>query len=88
MFYRYPQKYEVLAIDVSALGPIALAHTVGAFALLCFLVAHLYLTTTGHTLTSNLKAMVTGWEEVDEDGEHAAPSAPGNAPAGTAGPAR
>ena len=64
MFYRYPQKYEVLALDVTALQPIALAHTVGAFALLCFLVAHLYLTTTGHTLTSNLKAMVTGWEEL------------------------
>lgn len=74
MFYRYPQKYEVLALDVTTLEPIALAHTAGAFALLVFLVAHLYLTTTGHTVTSNLKAMVTGWEEVEEE------PAPGSGP--------
>ncbi|MDX9735923.1 MAG: cytochrome b/b6 domain-containing protein, partial [Thermoanaerobaculia bacterium] len=67
MFYRYPQKHEVLALDVTTLEPIALAHTAGAFALLVFLVAHLYLTTTGHTVTSNLKAMVTGWEDVEEE---------------------
>lgn len=72
MFYRYPQKYDVLALDVSALQPIAIAHTTGAFALLCFLVAHLYLTTTGHTLTSNLKAMVTGWEDMHGEEPHAA----------------
>ncbi len=72
MFYRYPQRYDVLALDVSALQPIALAHTLGAFALLCFLVAHLYLTTTGHTLTSNLKAMVTGWEDPHEASAHSA----------------
>jgi thiosulfate reductase cytochrome b subunit len=45
-------------------GTIALIHTAGAFALLAFLIAHIYLTTTGETLTSNLKAMVTGWEEL------------------------
>lgn len=45
-------------------GTIALIHTAGAFALLAFLIAHMYLTTTGETLTSNLKAMLTGWEEI------------------------
>ncbi len=74
MFYRYPHRYEVLALDVRALEPIALVHTAGAFALLAFLVAHIYLTTTGRTFTSNLKAMVTGWEELEE--EPAPPSAP------------
>jgi thiosulfate reductase cytochrome b subunit len=68
MFYRYPQRYEVLALDVQALEPIALIHSAGAFAPLAFLIAHLYLTTTGRTLTSNLKAMVTGWEETEEEG--------------------
>lgn len=77
MFYRYPRKYEVLALDVKALEPIALLHTAGAFGLLAFLVAHLYLTTTGHTLTSNLKAMVTGWEETPD---HAEPEPPAAAP--------
>ncbi|MCB1008472.1 MAG: cytochrome b/b6 domain-containing protein [Acidobacteria bacterium] len=67
MFYRYPQSHEVIALDVRRLEPIAWLHTAGAFALLAFLVAHLYLTTTGHTLFSNLKAMVTGWEEIHDD---------------------
>lgn len=65
MFYRYPQRSEILALDVRALEPIALVHTAGAFALLAFVVAHLYLTTTGRTITSNLKAMITGWEDLE-----------------------
>jgi thiosulfate reductase cytochrome b subunit len=32
-----------------------------------FLIAHLYLTTAGHTPTSHIKAMITGWEEVDAE---------------------
>jgi thiosulfate reductase cytochrome b subunit len=42
---------------------VAWAHTAGAFLMLAFLIAHLYLITTGHTPTAQLKAMVTGWEE-------------------------
>ena len=64
MFYRYPQRYEVVALNVSGLQPIAVVHTVGAFLLVAFLVAHLYLITTGQTVTSNLKAMITGYEEL------------------------
>jgi thiosulfate reductase cytochrome b subunit len=30
---------------------------------------HLYLITTGHTVTSNLKAMITGWEELEGEAE-------------------
>jgi thiosulfate reductase cytochrome b subunit len=40
-------------------------HTVGAFMMLLFLIAHVYLITTGHTVFSHLKAMITGWEETD-----------------------
>lgn len=42
----------------------AVVHTVGAFAMLAFLIVHAYLTTTGGTLWSYIKAMVTGWEEI------------------------
>lgn len=45
------------------LGTIALLHTAAAFMMLCFLIAHVYLITTGHTVTAHLKAMLTGWEE-------------------------
>lgn len=66
MFYRYPQHYEVLSLNIGSLRVIAVLHTVGAFLLLSFLVVHLYLITTGHTITSNLKAMITGYEEIPE----------------------
>jgi len=46
---------------------IALVHMAGAFAILQFLVIHLYMTTTGHTIFAHVRAMITGWEEVQED---------------------
>ncbi len=64
MFYRYPQRYEVLGLNISGLQTIAVIHTIGAFLLVAFLIAHLYLITTGQTVTSNLKAMITGYEEL------------------------
>ncbi|MBS1706390.1 MAG: cytochrome b/b6 domain-containing protein [Armatimonadetes bacterium] len=67
MFFRYPQRYSVAQLNIKGLENIAVVHTVGAFALVAFLMAHLYLMTTGHTVTSNLKAMITGYEEVPED---------------------
>lgn len=45
---------------------VATAHTVGAFLMLAFLISHLYLATTGHKLTSQIKAMITGWEEIEK----------------------
>ena len=51
---------------------IAQIHTFGAFILVGFVIIHVYLTTTGHTVTSSVKAMVTGWEEMsDEDAKYA-----------------
>lgn len=44
---------------------VAFFHTAGAFMMLAFLIGHVYLTTTGHTPTSHIRAMITGWEEVD-----------------------
>ncbi len=67
MFYRYPQDDKIAFINIDSLEVIALIHTAGAFALLAFILVHLYLITTGHTITSNLNAMITGWEELDEE---------------------
>ena len=74
MFYRYPQRYEVVSLNVTGLKVIALFHTIGAFALVCYFIAHIYLITTGTTLTSNLKAMFTGYEDLPdaENEEHSA----------------
>lgn len=64
MLYRYPQRHGIEALDVSGLAAIAVLHTAGAFLLVAFLVGHVYLITTGQTLSSNLKAMITGYEEL------------------------
>lgn len=52
-----------------SLSPLALVHTALAFAILSFFIVHVYMTTTGHSILAHTKAMITGWEEVDE-GEH------------------
>jgi thiosulfate reductase cytochrome b subunit len=67
MFYRYPQRYEVAGLNISTLQTIAVVHTIGAFLLVSFFIAHLYLITTGQSVTSNLKAMITGFEELPEE---------------------
>lgn len=69
MFYRYPQRFDVVALKIEGLRTVALIHTAGAFLVLAFLIAHIYLITTGHTLTSNLKAMITGYEELEDEGD-------------------
>jgi thiosulfate reductase cytochrome b subunit len=50
-----------------SLQVVALIHTAGAFATLSFLVVHVYMITTGHTISGHMRAMITGWEEVTED---------------------
>jgi len=65
LFYRYPQRHAIAALDVEGLTTIAVLHTAGAFFLVAFLIGHVYLITTGHTLSSNLKAMITGWEDFE-----------------------
>ena len=69
MFYRYPQSGVIKSANIESLETIALLHTLGAFLLIAFLIVHLYLITTGHTVTSNLKAMITGWEELEGEAE-------------------
>src|SRR3972149_3534192 len=70
MFYRYPQKDGGIEfLNINSIEPIALLHTFGAFLLIAFLITHLYLITTGTTITSNLKAMITGFEETEVEGK-------------------
>ncbi len=66
MFYRYPSRYGIEAINIGSLKFIALAHTLGAFLMVAFVILHVYMTTTGTTALANLRAMITGYEEVEE----------------------
>ncbi|MBZ0199205.1 MAG: cytochrome b/b6 domain-containing protein [Ignavibacteriaceae bacterium] len=67
MFYRYPQGSSIEVLNIHSVEPFAIVHTIGAFLLIAFIVAHLYLITTGSTPTSNLKAMITGYEELEDE---------------------
>jgi len=49
-----------------SLKVVAAVHLAGAFAILSFLVVHVYMITTGHSLTAHTRAMICGWEEVEE----------------------
>ena len=69
MFYRYPQRYEVMSLNIGGLQVVATLHTIGAFLLVSFFIAHLYLITTGNTVTSNLKAMITGYEDLSDESD-------------------
>ncbi|NPA31612.1 MAG: cytochrome B [Chloroflexi bacterium] len=50
-----------------SLGQVSSLHLLGAFLILIFFIVHVYMTTTGHTVFSNIKAMLTGYEEVPEE---------------------
>jgi len=64
LYFQYPK----FGIEFQTLEPIALIHTFGAYILLAFVIAHVYLTTvTGVKSLSSIKAMITGWEEMEEE---------------------
>lgn len=52
---------------VLSLEWVATIHTAAAFMMLVFVIAHVYLTTTGHTPLAHIKSMITGWEEQERE---------------------
>jgi thiosulfate reductase cytochrome b subunit len=66
LYYVY-NDWASLGFGSLSLSALALAHLIGAFAILVFLVVHVYMTTTGHTPLAHVKAMVTGWEETQTE---------------------
>ena len=69
------QRWSDYAAVMGGLGFLAPLHTLVAWLFAAFLLMHLYLTTTGHTPTAHLKAMIDGWDEVPDAfaGDCAAP---------------
>ncbi|HMN25783.1 MAG: cytochrome b/b6 domain-containing protein [Ignavibacteriaceae bacterium] len=70
MLYRYPQRHGIEALNIQSLEYIAIIHTIAAFLLVSFIITHLYLITTGEKVTTNLKAMLTGYEELEDEHPH------------------
>ena len=68
LLYLFYADWARLGLDqYLSLEVVALVHTLGAFMITAFFFIHVYLTTTGHTVFAHIKAMITGWEDVDED---------------------
>lgn len=59
------QYWPALGEALGGLPLLAPLHTFLAWAFAAFIVMHVYLTTTGETPLSGIKAMVTGWEDVE-----------------------
>ena len=66
LFHKTFDANNIVVIQDIPLKTVAFWHTLGAFLLMVFLVVHVYMTTTGRTPSSNIKAMITGYEELDE----------------------
>ncbi len=66
-FYLFYGSWREWGVDkYLSLEWVALFHTAGAFMILIFFIAHIYLATAGHTPTAHIKAMITGWDEVED----------------------
>ncbi|MGF1764264.1 cytochrome b/b6 domain-containing protein [Aliivibrio kagoshimensis] len=64
LFFFYPELHAAGVME--HIGVVAGIHTFCAYTVIAFLVSHLYLITLGEKLSSHMKAMVTGKEEVKE----------------------
>jgi thiosulfate reductase cytochrome b subunit len=67
MLYKTFDQNNLVVVEDYPLASIAFWHTLGAILLMIFLIIHVYMTTTGTTPTSNIKAMITGYEEIEEE---------------------
>jgi thiosulfate reductase cytochrome b subunit len=65
LLYLYYSAWPALGLDGLSLAGVAFVHTAAAFLMVAFFVAHVYFATTGHTPMSHIKAMITGYEEVE-----------------------
>jgi len=64
-FYLFYNSWSDWGVSWLNIEYVALFHVIAAFMMLIFFIAHVYLATAGHTPTAHIKAMITGWEEVD-----------------------
>lgn len=52
-------------LTTDALEWVALTHTAAAFAMVFFIIVHVYMLTTGSSLIAHVKPMITGYDQVD-----------------------
>ncbi|MGC8119902.1 cytochrome b/b6 domain-containing protein [Marinobacter sp. VGCF2001] len=65
LLYLFYNDWPATLAGALDLETVALVHTGAAFAMLVFVIAHVYMATLGKTLTSHIKPMITGYEDLD-----------------------
>ncbi len=55
----------VSVFGINSVEFIATIHTIAAIAIVVFVIAHVYLLTTGHSFVEHLKPMITGYDDVE-----------------------
>jgi thiosulfate reductase cytochrome b subunit len=68
--YMYPDFFKVFIDAIGGLKVVAIAHLLLAAIFASFLVAHIYLATTGETVGENFKTMISGYGIKSEHGGH------------------
>lgn len=65
----YPETIILNVFGYSGIMLTSLLHVAAGFLISVFLIIHLYFITVGHSVTSNLKSMITGYHEIHEEEE-------------------
>ncbi|OGU58829.1 MAG: hypothetical protein A2X64_09475 [Ignavibacteria bacterium GWF2_33_9] len=65
----FPEKAPENFFGFGGVWPMAITHTLVGFALIIFMVVHIYLGTTGHTTGELFKTIISGWHLSHEDEE-------------------
>jgi thiosulfate reductase cytochrome b subunit len=67
------QRWPEAVAKIGGLAILVPIHALGSWLFLAFTIMHIYLTTTGHTPTANIKAMISGYheEEVPDEKQEA-----------------
>jgi len=66
LLYLFYHDWPAPLAGILELGTVAFIHTAAAFAMLVFVIGHVYMTTMGHTITSLIRPMITGYEDIEE----------------------
>ena len=68
LLYFFYNDWKALGLaSFLSLEVVAVVHTVAAYLIFSFLIFHVYLVTIGDTPFTHIKAMITGWEEVEQE---------------------
>ncbi|GAB6054035.1 cytochrome b/b6 domain-containing protein [Magnetospira thiophila] len=69
LLYLYYNEWPAVVAGLLTLEMVAFVHLVTAFMMAIFFVLHIYFATTGHTPLAHIEAMITGYEETEDDEE-------------------